>query len=275
MKIYNYVPKHFGYGIKRVASKLEQYKPASVKFVNNRKDADVVFIHTIGGQEVASICDSERFVLIQYCYVTTGLDKYYWRSVWEKAHGVVSYYDLSKDVPSGTRFVHTPLGADSKEFFNEDVPRDKKVFATGHVANTENLDVLWQACYDTKTTMYHTGEDFRFGKYYQYLPYMSQDKLRRVLNGVQYTSCMRTIEGFEMLGVEGLFCGARPIILDIPCYDWYRDYGYTVREGNLYEDLVALLSTNPDPVTTVEYSEVRYLFEWEDIVEKIYAELGI
>lgn len=275
MRVYNYVPKNFGYGIKRIAAKLEEYKPASVKFVTNRKDADVVLLHTVGGEEVASICNNERFVVLQYCYVTTGMDRYYWRSIWERSSGVVSYYDLSKDMPKGIPFVHTPLGADTKEFYPMGLKRNKKIFATGHVANTECLDVLWQACYDTKTTMYHTGEDFKFGKYYQHLPYMTTDKLRTLLNEVEYVSCMRTIEGFEMLGMEGLFCGARPIVLDLPCYDWYRDYSYTVREARLYDDLVEILSKSPDSVSPIEHAEIREEFEWSTIVEKIYSELGL
>lgn len=274
MKVYNYVPGHFGHGIKRIAAKLEQYAPPHIKFVNERSQADVVLLHTVGAQETSTTKPTEQYVVFQYCYITAGMDKYYWNNIWQRAVGVVSYYDLRSEFTGPVNFVHTPLGADSREFFHTNTRRTKKVFATGHVAETESLDILWQACFDTKTTLYHTGENFRFGAYYKYLPYMSQSDLCRLLNEVEFVSCLRTIEGFELLGVEGLFCGARPIVLDLPCYDWYRDYSYTVRQTHLYTDLVGLLKSTPAPVSVSEFEEITAQFEWGDIVENIYQELG-
>lgn len=267
IKIYNSVPEHFGIGIKRVAKKLEEYCPESVKFVGAQRNADLVFAHAIGLKEVRDL--PANTVLFQYNYLTSDMSPEAWQEVWERTLAVVSYYHLPT-----TKLVYTPLGADSKEFYWLNIPRNKKIFATGHIAETEHLDTLWEACDALNIPLYHTGGNFRYPRNYVFLNYMSQDRLTRFLNEVEYVACLRAIEGFELLGPEGLFCGVRPIVLDLPCYSEYREFGYTVTEANLKQDLIQVLQQPARPVTMPEMKTIRNKFEWSVIIKNIYEKIS-
>lgn len=274
MKVFNFVQDFFGIGIKKVAEKLEKYAPSWIQFTKNRKEADLVFIHSIGLCEFSSMIPGQDYVVLQYCYKTAGGSKEEWNEIWKNAVQVISYYDLKNEFLFPVNFTHVPLGADATEFFKIFPEyRTKKVFATGHIAETESLDVLWEACKLTDTTMYHTGENFGYKTNYKFLPYLSLENLNILLNDVEYVSCLRKVEGFELLGIEGLFAGARPIVLDIESYNWYRNFGYTVREEHLLEDLVKVLS---QPARSVSDEELNFLykkFSWEVICNKIYEDL--
>lgn len=89
------------------------------------------------------------------------------------------------------------------------------------------------------------------------------DKLRRYYNRAKYIfslvpACKYGLHGeyvthgFEVAYIEGIFCGATPVVIDAPTGEylkyWYGDYAKWVREGSLKEDIRALLSSEYAPL---------------------------
>lgn len=253
-----------GRGIQRISKALKDFSPAGITWAKPGQPADITFLHLISQDQIPLI--NEHTVVLQYCWKTAGAAD--WLSAWKKAKAVISYYDLPDQ--DQYNFLHTPLGYDPRIFKNYNLVRNNVVFATGHVSETEHLHDVFMACKLANTKMFHTGENFRWcNKNYRFFDYMGDGDLVKTLNTTKYVSCLRSVEGFELLGVEGLACGTRPIVLDLPCYDWYRKFSYTVSEK---EDLVAqlwnLFKQPPAPVSVLEYEEVERLFSWKNIIPK-------
>ncbi len=265
VKIKNLLDKRLGIGVQRITEALKKYTP--IEWVDSGEDFTLV--HVVGGEQYAQ-CDTHS-IIFQYCYLTAGEAD--WISKWQQAPLTISYYPLH--TYADFNFLYVPLGYDPEVFkLTQTGARNITAFATGHVASTEHLDVLFRAIQKVGGTMVHTGENFKYcPRYYKYREYMPISKLAQTLNFCKYTSCLREIEGFELLGVEGLACGARPIVLDLPCYDWYREFGYTVRESNLIEDLINILSNTPPPVTAEELSVIAQRFSWPGICNTIYQRI--
>ena len=116
------------------------------------------------------------------------------------------------------------------------------------------------------------GQNFGYDSaHYKYLNYMKDSDLMDVLNSTEYVSCLREHEGFEMLGVEGLFCGTRPIVFDLPTYQWYRGHGIFIKQDeNIVDSLVDVLSKKPNPVGEEEYKIILEKFSWENIIDNIF-----
>src|SRR6185295_19074765 len=78
-------------------------------------------------------------------------------------------------------------------------------------------------------------------------------QLADVYSQCRFVSGLRRIEGFELPAVEGLLCGARPVLFDTPGYRWiYGDWAEYIREESresVIEQLVELFKRGARPVT--------------------------
>lgn len=67
-------------------------------------------------------------------------------------------------------------------------------------------------------------------------------------------AALRKFEGFEIVGVEALFCGTRPIVYDMPSYRWYKGHASFVGSGlsdhALFLQLTDVMRKPPQPVRT-------------------------
>ena len=110
---------------------------------------------------------------------------------------------------------------------------------------------------------------------------VSDDALVAELQGARWVPVLRKFEGFEITGVEALFCGTRPIVYDLPPYRWYKGHARYVASGlpssDLFLELVAALREAPEPVGADELAVLHAKFSWQALVpaffERVRSEL--
>jgi hypothetical protein len=276
MLVYEYRDPQWGRAFSRISDALHKHSPERIEWVDH-KSCEVALVHVVGGGEVkviqSALDNYKKVVIFQHCYFTSMYD--HWLDYWKQSNLTLSFHDLQSYTPEKFNFYSTPLGADTDTFrlINQG-DRPLKAFTTGHVASTENIDKIYQACNLTGNTLYHTGENFRYGHHYQFMEYMNDSAFVGILNNTQYIPCLREIEGFEMMGVEGLFCGARPIVPNLPTYRWYEGHAEFVdTQNNLLNQLVEIFNREPKPLTSDEYYELDLKFSWRNIVKNIFSKI--
>jgi len=274
MKVYEYANPSWGKAFSRISYELRKHSPEWVEWVSSMDACEIALVHEVGGAESIQLREAlekgKKLIIVQHTYFTSGFSK--WEEFWEQALLTVSFHNLPEYTDKKFAFFHTPWGADPEIFYLENHVRNIKVFATGHVAQTENLDKVYDACLRTHNVMFHTGENFKWGIKYRHMPYMPDDKLRTTLNQTEYVPCLREHEGFELMGIEGLFCGARPIVPNINTYNWYSKYSHVVdMGGDVTGQLVDILSNPSLPVLPEEYNEIVATFSWGRIVANIFT----
>lgn len=274
IKVWEYAEPTWGFAFKRISKAFRDYSPDFIEWVDTPRHADVSLLNIV--DEVPKwMLKLPNRVIIQHVHLT-GSKNIDWLEEWKNALLTISFHPLDKYYGTDFKFLHMPWGADTKTFFRKDFPKDFKVITTGHVALTENIDKLYLACKKLNTFMIHTGQNFGYEKeHYKYLTYMRDSDLADVLNSTQYVSCLRENEGFEMLGIEGLFCGARPIVFDLPSYQWYKGYGIFIQQDNhIVDNLVEILSKEPTPLSEDEYKEVVQKFSWDKLVKNMFNKIA-
>jgi hypothetical protein len=206
-----------------------------VRWTDNEEDADVRIVHIVGPAELEVVDRRvDNCVLFQQCYYTAKADTVDYPSRWKRSLLTTSYHDLPSNTKEHFPFYRTRLGADDRIYRHTYFgPRSGLVFSTGHIADDECLNLVLQAARRCGGTMWHTGENFKWGSPYQFYPYMEESELVRKLNQVSFTTGLRREEGFEMLCVEGLMCGARAIVPDLPTYDLYEDHAEYIDMGGI------------------------------------------
>ena len=89
---------------------------------------------------------------------------------------------------------------------------------------------------------------------------------------------LRKHEGFEMPGIESIFCGARPIVYDLPSFRWYKGHAVFLNASfgpaEHSAELIAVLKQPPAVVTDAELTELRNKFAWQRIVPALFDEIG-
>ncbi|MFA5154711.1 MAG: hypothetical protein WC554_19350 [Clostridia bacterium] len=278
MKVYEYMHPAWGRVFNRISGAFHRFAPSWVEWVNTPEESDIYIVNVVGAGERKQLdYPHPNKVIIQYCYYTAQIEQLNYVPYWKDALLTVSFHDLTAYTNEKFNFFRAPLGADPEVFkrYNPNSYRRNKVFVTGHVANDECIDKVYEAVKQLDEYMVHTGENFKWGfQNYRYLDYLSDNDYVALLNNTQYISCLRRIEGFELAGVEGLFCGARPIIPDIPTYDAYRKYAYTVSlDDTLVEQLVGIMQDEPKVITFEEYNEIVRKFSWNTIIRSIFSEI--
>lgn len=279
MKVFTMVDDWLGMVFHRVDKAYHDWAPSTVQWVDTPEEADVQIVHILGKGELKNI-KNPNYIVIQSCYHTQdipptddGL-----RPLWENAILVVSFHDLPSYQPNWDfRFHGMPFGADDCVFFPTPRSRSraKAVLSTGHISSTESLEELFTACVETGYKMAHLGADFGWDtdtfKHYENL---SDEDVRVLYNTVNYTSCLRRIEGFELPAIEGLLCGARPITFSLSTYRWYHKYAVVIEDTNsrdITESLIHVLKGNIGlPVTDEEIEEVRQAFSWSVLIPEFW-----
>lgn len=273
LKVYEYMNSDWGKAFTRISHAFRDYSYGKLEFTSNKRDADRFIVHCVGTEEipVANSFDHSKSIIIQHCVKTTGAPIELWKRLWKSSALVVAFNDLTEYDIQDTNFLRLPWGADPKRFFTRDCEKTIKVFATGHVANTEMLDRVYEACRLTNNLMCHTGENFHWdNQYYKFSEYMDDTLFSECLSKTQFIPCLREIEGFELMGIEGAMCGATPIVLNLSSYDFYKDFAIVVDSNKpIVEQLVSVLSEPYIPLSKEKVDFVRNEFSWETIVNKL------
>ena len=249
-KFFQVTRPEWGFAFSRIKKAIEQYAPSNIEWSKTKEEADVQIIHIVGTGEIPFIEEAldnrKKIILIQHVFFTGGVCD--WNKYWERSLLTLSFHNLIDYVPeSKAHLLSLPWGCDPKEFNRLAVKKRNKIFTTGHIAETESIDLLYEACKNTNQLMYHTGTNFGWDtKFYKFLPFQKDHEFNLLLNSIQYVLAARKIEGFEMAAVEGLFCGCRPIVPNLPTYRWYKDHGIFIdMNKDIVKQLEIILNSTP------------------------------
>jgi glycosyltransferase involved in cell wall biosynthesis len=275
VKIFEYTCPDWGIAFKRISNALHVHAPSWVEWTDY-ESADIMIVHVVGGGEVEMCEKPKPKVIIQHCYFTASAHEIDYAKYWEQALLAVSFHDLRKYTDKVIPYYGMPWGADPAVFkYSNKGRRNIKVMATGHVAETEGIDKLFEACKTTGFSLFQTGGNFGWDpKHYFFLPYMEDEDLADILNSTQYVSALRFIEGFELMAIEGLMCGARPLVPDDPTYDWYREHAITIyKDKDITTQLVDIFKVTPNPVSPEEHRQIVEKFSWDKLVRDFFEAL--
>jgi glycosyltransferase involved in cell wall biosynthesis len=280
MRVYAEVqPPWLGLAMHRVNSELRRHAPSGISFARSVHDADLQILHVIGVGSLDHLLH-DRYVLIQYCFLTTERPASFWLPLFQQARLVMSYYDLpSLASCSNFPFYRAPLGVDGRVFYDRRrASRPASVLTTGHDASGEAIQECRDAAARVNQPMIHVGSHFEFmGDGCLVANGISDDRLAELYSEARYVSGLRRGEGFELPVIEGLACGARPICFDQPAYrHWFNGHAVFVPESDavtLTDAVTDVLRVAPRPVTAAERDEVLALFSWKRICEQFWARL--
>lgn len=262
----------------RVSSALREFAPRGVSFVVSPAEADLQVLHAIA-MNARPDPDCKRYAVVQYC--TTNASEQNAQELWSPASTVWSYYMLWLRYPGvQAKHYHAPLGVDRNIFsVRATRGRERAVLTSGYVngPGAEAILPLMKAALSLGFKVYHLGPKVVQGMAAFMHPLkthfesISDDQLARLYSHVQYVGAMRYIEGFELPAIEGLACGARPIVFDQPATRrWFSEFADFVDESLPQDELEeALRQVLLQPLQPVEHVDklLDERFNWKKIVE--------
>jgi hypothetical protein len=277
------LPEHLSLGIHRVANALIRYAPDWVKLVDDPDTADLRIGHCIGIQDMEAWCAKGPYALVQYCLLTGGGSREEWASLWKGARAVWSYYDLNEFLRplreqstcgcgDGINFYHAPLGVDTS-VFRPSMPARKPflIGTSGFIAATESVEECHEVVKRLGRRQFHLGPtEMELGDDVTYMLRVPDAAVADMWSQCTFVAGLRRIEGFELPVLEGLACGARPIVFDAPHYSqWFGEHVEYVPEvapAELVDALMEIMSKPVRPVTPAERSLVAATFDWKKLV---------
>jgi D-inositol-3-phosphate glycosyltransferase len=304
LKVYVKAPAGLSRAMTRVADALQEHVGPGFVVVDDANDADVVVLHVIGYPETVERVEQltaagKKYAIMQYCMRSTQEPSTLkWLSLWRGAVAVWSYYHLEAmwkdDIGStalqiepqqfGVNFYHAPLGADPSVFKPfPAVPRkpDHAIVTTGYIAETEGVWECEEATQALGLKMFHLGPNLGFKAHVRHREGINDAILAQVYSQYNFVAGLRRVEGFELPAVEGLFCGARPIMFDAPHYRrWFEGLAEFVPEDSHDQVVSSLVNTFlQDPQTTFvtpeNIAEAHRRFDWANLVpgfwQKVHA----
>ena len=263
-------PGWMGRVMYRFVEAIKRFAPESVFFVQRAEEADLQILQVIGLGSLPFL-KCKDYVVFQHCFLTS--ETRAWLGIWEKARLVASCYDLPSMLPGNYRFHRMPMGVDSAKWSEVTEQKRYLCMATGYDPAQEAIREMFDTCYSLGGTLVHVNRNFNWGKGYVNYDNISDEKMQELYSKSQFVSALRHTEGFELPAVEGLLCGARPVMFDLPCYRyWFNDVALFVEEKHgvaLVQDLVRVLSS-PKPVEENERNWARRKFDWSVIIPELW-----
>lgn len=279
----------------RIANAIERHAPDSIEFVDDQSVADLVVFYPIGADWIPFIEGVEsvgkKFALLQCCVKSTGASCETWAPVWQRSACTWSYLDLYRfwreespeTVVSLDHFYYAPLGIDDAflpptSSTLKRAPRNT-VVTTGYVSGrpAEAIAEVWEAALACGYRVVHVGgkikDAWRPGV--RVREGISDQELRLIYRSAAYVASLRYVEGFELPALEGLACGATPILFDQPdLRHWYGDAALYVPElegANLAHELIDVFR-NGHPERP-ESSAVLNRFSWPTLVGEFWCRI--
>lgn len=285
MRVYLEPPQH-SLGLERIKSALVRYAPAGIEVVTQPEQAELTVLWAIGRamaltQQANSL--RSKYAVIQVCLRSTQKSSTnYWRMLWQNAEVVWSYYDLNAAIKQdgGTKlwgandlpnFYHAPLGADAAVFYPRDVHKLFVIASSGLSRLSESVRECVIAAGKVGRDALHIGAQLNLGDNVVLAGVgISDDQLAESYSECEFVSGLRRKEGFELPAIEGLLCGARPVVFDTADYHWnYGDHAEYIHEGSrseVVDQLTKLFIHGARPVTQDEINQARERFNWETII---------
>lgn len=276
MNIYFDNPKN-SFAISRIIVNLEKYLPKDFTRVKSRDEADLVILHAYGRNDhvtkysQALLKQGKKYAVIQYALKSTrNPDPKDWYQLWNSAKVVWSYYDLGSHIKN---FYRSPLAADPKTFFRQNLKKDYLIGMLGNknYYSVECFGEIYSVIKSLGKKAIHVGDMIDPNPNIIHLSNINDDELRFVYNGCQWFSALRRKEGFELVAVEAMLCGVRPIMFNMPDYKfWFKDLAKFISVNSYDEtikNLIKVLNGNPKPLTNDEIEEVKKRFNWQKITK--------
>lgn len=291
MRVY-LTPPQPSRGLQRIADALVRYKPEWVEVVDKFAEADLVVLYAIGRRErlqtltTAMVEDGvQKYAIIQVCLRSTMSPRTEdWHEIWFRAQAVWSYYDLERAIDEDgghpailPNFYHAPLGADAEVFRMRGpkfcLARRYTVMTSGASRLSESVRECWLAVEQVGGIAHHLGQ-LRTPLHVWTRVNVNDSQLADYYNETEFVSGLRRKEGFELPAIEGLLCGARPIVFDTPDYRWnYGNHAVYIQEGTRQEvvdSLVQIFRHGAVPVSEEERQRAVERYNWETIVKGFY-----
>ena len=237
MKVYVDPPKHMSQAMFRVARALKQYAPLDVRIVLDPKEADYQVLHVIGPDALLYRSEARATVAIQYCFISAGFEAHRdaWIDWWKQQRLVWSYYDLSPYVP-WPRMYYAPMGIEPATFKLQRGSRDVGAMTSGYVTGpgAEAIEEVGLAAAKHGMSILHLGpvpetrdkSPMVTPPGWMNLHGVSDHVLAEAYGRSRWVSGLRHVEGFELPALEGLACGARPVLFDRPeMRAWFKGHG--------------------------------------------------
>lgn len=271
-------------GINRVRDALIKYLPKEIELVNHLGQCDVAILHVFGRNTSTQktvqwlVEHGKRYAMIQYVLKSSMKPNTFdWMKMWQKALVVWSYYDLfsicnQEQTRGEFNFYYAPLGVDTTIFHDRQLGHDTyKVLASGQHALSESVRECAFAVKKIGKKMVHLGHELRRGEDIVCIKGITDEALAHLYSQCEFVSGLRRIEGFEFPIIEGLACGARPIVFDRPeMMHWFKEFAIFIPEGTrdeVIESLASTFSYGAMPVTEEEKELVKKRFNWETIIK--------
>jgi hypothetical protein len=278
MKLFEVSNPDFGKAFKKISSALRTHSPDGVEWVDSIESADYSIVHVVGGQEYEKLLtmDLNKTIIYQHCFLTSGVEENLWKPLWKDSALLVSWNNLGSYLLEGTNFLRIPLGADPLVYAKvPEINKNIDIFTTGHVAKTESIDKIYEACKQAGKVLNHTGENFRYSpNWYKYVNYIDENLYGSFLSRAKYVAGLREIEGFEMHCIESAMTGSVPIVPNLPSYDFYSDFAKVIDlDGDVVSQLVEILNSPYKTLSNETVDYIRHEFSWEKIISRIFSEI--
>lgn len=305
MRVY-LTPPQPSLGLERIATALRRYAPPNVSISTFPRNNDLTVIYAIGRRDAIQhqvediLSRGKKYAIIQICLRSTMSPRTQdWFDIWRNAEVVWSYYDLDEAINVDAEplpgfdgyyhlpnFYHAPLGADAEVFRDPfkssrwvtlpNQGRNYVIVTSGESRLSESVRECWLAAKELDMDVAHLGP-VKPQAHVTPITNVGDKELAVYYSASQFVSGLRRTEGFELPAVEGLLCGARPIVFDTPDYHWnYGPHAEYLHEGTRQEvvdQLVELFKRGARPVTAEEREQAVERFNWEKIVGGFYERL--
>lgn len=275
----------------RIANALTHYAPSHVTITKRPDDAHLRVLYVIAPDAIPFARDivarGQKIAVLQCCrYLTEAVD---WSELWQAADLVWSYYDLSAHAAHyDFAFMYAPLGVDPTFVHMGQTVRSirrNRVVTTGYVSSphAEAIEEVWEAANRAGVEAVHIGPSSVEGmsKYphnWRAVHEITDEELAQLYLTSTWVAALRHTEGFELPAVEGLVCGARPLLFERPCYrSWYGVHGtYVLDRGGheLVDDLVSVFRHVPRYIDDAERLKIASEFSWEKIATEFWERVG-
>jgi glycosyltransferase involved in cell wall biosynthesis len=278
MRVYVTPPSNMSRAMFRVARALRRYAPKDIEVVDDIRDADTQILHVIGRDVLTYDSRAENVAVIQYCTDGCRTQLEEWAFLWQRSLAVWSYYDLRSLMPSDANFYYAPLGIDSafRSDYDRDAKRDIGVVTSGYVNGScaEAIEEVAHAASRAGLKTVHIGPipinlTRELPNTFSNAFNISDFQLASIYRRAQFVSGLRHVEGFEMPAIEGLACGARPIVFEREdMRSWYDDCAMFVYEdASLETNLEAIFKQGAAVVTPAERESALRRFDWQRIID--------
>ena len=294
MKVY--IKQNLGsFAVDRITQAIKDHTPDSIEFVEDKNKADLIFLYVNGRiehlkKEVEQIKkQGKKYLIVQLAIRSTkNPNTNDWIKIWQEAGLVWTYYDLFKlcredNIKPNFNFYHSPLGLDqtfidySKNLDLNKLKKEYAIVSSGLGYLTESARECILASEEVNKKIYHVGP--KITERQSVISSMGAKDWELCINysKSEYVSGLRRLEGFELPVIEGLVCGARPIVFDRPDnHKWFEKYAIFIPETNrekIKDDLVRIFKGELKRPTREEIDMAISDFNWQKIITGLWQKI--